>query len=264
MIYRVFIFLFFTNHIFADSSHIVQQQNILYVQDLIEKEEKIAKNFEKYILTEFKLPTMEDLRSNNYLGSGFSFNNMMGSDIDFKNIDELQLNYSISKKEFTNKSSEGIDNNLILFYNRDLYRDYTTVFYEIKKENDIEVNNSFVEFTLKSNEAKNIFELLKELKNKNKTMAKNCSNDLKNTYCNNDERTIRYYNDQSNWIEYEKKYFRKGNITLSTESIKDDASLKSEFNKLKIGAYLFIRDRDAKKYIKMQDKDNKLNILKVN
>ncbi|RWS46073.1 hypothetical protein CKA56_16815, partial [Arcobacter venerupis] len=140
--------------------------------------------------------------------------------IDFKDSSKLQLKYAITKDEYRKTKDEnlGIENFLVQLYNRDLYRDYTTVF-----SDDTDVNNMYVEFELKSDEAKNIFDLLKN----GNSIAKTCVASLKSTYCNNNDRTIRWYNASSNWIEYDKKDFNKGNITVSSESI-----LTSETTKL--------------------------------
>ena len=62
---------------FANESLILQKQNILYIQKLIDKEEKIAQSFENYLLTEFAIPSLIDLQKDEYLGENFSIKNMM-------------------------------------------------------------------------------------------------------------------------------------------------------------------------------------------
>ena len=115
---------------FSQDTLTAQKQNTLYIQDLIQIEENIAKNFEKYILTEYKIPTMENLIDDEYLGSNFSVTNRMGNDIDFKDSPKLQLKYAITKDEYRKTKDEnlGVENFIVQLYNRDLYRDYTTVF----------------------------------------------------------------------------------------------------------------------------------------
>ena len=81
----------------CEDSLMSQKQNTLYVQNLIELEEKIARNFEKYILTEFKLPAMSDLIDDKYLGSNFSVKNRMGIDIAFLSASELKIKYLIEE-----------------------------------------------------------------------------------------------------------------------------------------------------------------------
>lgn len=84
----------------CEDSLMSQKQNTLYVQNLIEIEEKIAKNFEKYLLIEFKIPTIDDLVNDEYLGSNFSLLNRMGDNIGFKNSLNLEIKYAIRKTEF--------------------------------------------------------------------------------------------------------------------------------------------------------------------
>lgn len=238
---------------FSQDTLTAQKQNTLYIQDLIQIEENIAKNFEKYILTEYKIPTMENLIDDEYLGSNFSVTNRMGNDIDFKDSSELQLKYAITKDEYRKTKDEnlGVENFIVQLYNRDLYRDYTTVF-----SDDTDVNNMYVEFELKSDEAKNIFELLKN----GNTIAKTCTASLKNSYCNNNEKSIRWYNSSSNWIEYDKKDFNKGNITISSESIL--TSEASKLASLKVGSYIYIKDK-TKNVKLIDDSSGNLQILKV-
>ncbi len=235
---------------FCEDSLMSQKQNTLYVQNLIEIEEKIAKNFEKYLLTEFKIPTINDLVNDEYLGSNFSLLNRMGDNIDFKNSLNLEIKYAIRKTEFITAQDY-----ITLLYNRDLYRDYTTVTYEITN-NNIDLEKSYVEFKLKSPEANTIYKLLKN----GNVIEKICSATLVSKYCNNDKRTIKWYNASSNWIEYDKKDFNNGNIIISSESIisSDEAKLRD----LKVGSYIFIKDKT--KNVKVADSTSgNLQILKV-
>ncbi len=245
------ILIFTIVYSFALDELAAQKQNTLYVQNLIEIEENIAKNLEKYILTEFKLPTMANLVSDGYFGTNFSLKNNMGDDIDFKSINDLQVKYAIKKAEYRQKrdGNIGVENYIVQLYNRDLYRDYTSVY------NDVDISKSYIELKLKSPEAQNIFNLLKT----GNTIAKECGISLVNTYCNNDSKTIRWYNSTSNWIEYSKKEFNKGNIIISNESIitSDVAKLRG----LSVGSYVFIKDKT--KNVKLTDLSGNLQILKV-
>lgn len=63
--YLLFI-LIFTLSLKAEDSLNAQKQNALYVQNMIEVEENIAKMFEKYLLTEFKIPTLDNLKTDDY------------------------------------------------------------------------------------------------------------------------------------------------------------------------------------------------------
>jgi len=241
--YMVVLFLFFTLS-FCEDNLAAQKQNVLYIQNMIEIEENIAKNFEKYLLTEFSIPTINDLINDNYLGSNFSILNKIGENIDFKNSLNLQIKYAISNNYVKKRANSEEENYLVQLYNRDLYRDYTTVFYDSST-----LENSFVEFKLKSEEAKTIFSILKN----GNVIEKSCSDSLKNRYCNNDENSIRWYNSASNWIEYDKKDFENGNVTVVGISVINDEKL----NNLKVGAYIFVQN--SSRYIKLID--NK--ILKV-
>ena len=238
-------------HSNANESLIAQKQNTLYVHNLIEIEEKIAQNFEKYLLDKLQIPTINNLINENYLGINFSVQNKMGSNIDFRDTNNLQIKYAIAKNEFINS-----EDYLILLYNRDLYRDYTTVNFVTTSDKKIDLTKSFVEFKLKSPEAMTIFNILKN----GETILENCSSSLINKYCINDKKSIRWYNSSSNWIEYNIKEFNNGNITVSSENV-----IASEIEKLrllKIGSYIFIKDKT--KNIKMaNDTSGNLQIFKV-
>ena len=183
----IFSFFLFLN---ADDIFVGQKQNTLYVQNLIEIEENIAKMFEKYLLTEFKFPTLEELRTNEYLGTNFSLENKMGSSIAFEDVSNLKIKYAITKNEYRKQKANNIENFIVQLYNRDLYRDYTSAY------DDVDITKSYIEILLKSNEAKSIFSILKD----GKTIQKSCSASLTNTYCNNNQKTFRWYNNNSQWI----------------------------------------------------------------
>ena len=247
----LFIFIFFAMSCFSNENLVAQKQNTLYIQNLIEIEEKIAQNFEKYLLTEFKIPNLTNLINDNYLGSNFSVKNMMGNNINFKNTSNLQIEYAITKNEFINS-----EDYLILLYNRDLYRDYTTVNFQTTTDKKIDLTKSYVEFKLKSPEAITIFNILKT----GVTIEKYCLDTLTNSYCSNDKNSIRWYNGNSNWIEYSKKNFNNGNITISHENVIQSEILK--LKDLKIGSYIFIKNKT--KNVKLADDiSGNLQILKV-
>jgi hypothetical protein len=250
MIKRIITTLFFIISLNANEDLTAQKQNTLYVQNLIEREETIAKNFEKYILTEFSIPTMTNLIDDNYLGSNFSVENRMGIDIDFSNTKTLKLKYLITKNEYNNTQDY-----VVQLYNRDLYRNYTSVYYEEDTANKkVNLTNSYIEMKLQSDEAKTVFDLLKN----DKVIQKDCSLPVAGTYCSNNKKAIRWYNANLQWIEYSKKDFNKGNVILSTNSLLTDAKLQD----LAVGVYIFI---DGIKYVKLiNDSSNNLQILKVN
>lgn len=240
-----FLFIVFLN---ANEDLTAQKQNTLYVQNLIQIEEKIAKNFEKYILTEFDLPAMSNLIDDKYLGSNFSVENRMGVDIDFSNTETLRLKYLISKDEYKN-----VDDYIVQLYNRDLYRNYTIVYLVEGSNKKVDSTNSYVEMKLQSDEAKTIFELLKN----GSSILKTCSSPEAGKYCNNSAKTIRWYKDTTKYIEYNKKDFDKGNVILSGDTLLTDTKLEA----LPVGTYIFIA---GVKYVKLiNDSSNNLQILKV-
>lgn len=245
MIKNLFILILLSSISFCEDFLSAQKQNTLYVQNMIDIEEKIAKNFEKYLLTEFKIPSMNNLISDEYLGANFSLQNRMGDAISFKDSSKLQIKYAISKSEFILAQDY-----IVLLYNRDLYRDYTTVSYELK-DDKIDLEKSYVEFKLKSQEANTIFNLLKN----GNAIEKTCSATLASKYCNNDQKTIRWYNASSQWIEYSKKDFNNTNITtsMSLASIKTDTKI----SELAVGSYIYIQG--SSKYVKLINSE----ILKV-
>lgn len=251
MIKNIIISFLFIVYLNAEDDLISQKQDTLYVQNLIEIEENIAKNFEKYILTEYKFPLINDLISDIYLGSNFSVSNRMGVDIDFLSRNDLKLKYLITKDEY-----RGTLDYIVQLYNRDLYRDLTTVYYEVDtSSNKIDITKSYVEMKLQSGEAKTIFSLLKNGYAVNKV----CSSTLVNTYCNNNQKTIRWYNANSNWIEYDKKDFNKENITTSMSLSELTSEVK--IADLAVGSYIYIKD--VAKYVKLVNSGSIIQILKV-
>lgn len=223
MIKTILLIIFLTLSSFAVDNLRAQQQDVLYVQTLIEKEETIAKNFEKYLLREFEIPTIAQLQTDDYLGTNFSLGNRMGVSIDFNTSNSLEIKYAITKSEYINEKSE--KKYLVDLYNRDLYRDNTYVILN----ND--TSSSHIEIKLKSLEAKNIFNILTK---ENKKIELSCKSNLKNVYCNNDEKTIRWYDDSSNWIEYSKKEFKDGNVNISSPMSKEKRK------ELKVGSHIFL------------------------
>lgn len=228
----------------------VQKQNTLYVQNLIEREEQIAKAFEKYILTEFKIPTLKDLKTDYYLGADFSFENKMGDTIAFLDTKNLKIKYALGKDEYRkSKADEDIKNYLVLLYNRDLYRDYTSVY------DDVDITKSYVSMLLKSEEAKTFFEILNE---SDAVIEKECNATLVNKYCNNNAKTFRWYNASSHWIEYNKINRYNSNVTVSSPSLLSDIKL----NNLAVGTYIFVEN--STKYVKLvNNSSGNLQILKV-
>lgn len=222
----IFILLSFLN---AKDALYVQQQNVLYVQNLIEIEEKIASNFEKYLLEKFEIPTISDLKDDDYLGSNFTFTNKFGDAIDFISTSDLKINYAITKD---------VQLYVTGLYKRDLYRDMTTVY-----EDEDDASKSYVSFELKSKEAENIFEIL----NAGFTIISECTSVLKEKYCITNLNTIRWYDDSSNWIEYNNADFEDGNVTISTTGLLTNTKLDN----LKVGASIFVRNGD--KYLKLDD-----------
>jgi hypothetical protein len=224
-------------NLYSNDFKMQQQEIVLRVQTLIEQEEKIAENFEKYLLTEFSFPTMENLVVDSYLGSNFSLlNNFGSSNIAFQTeagtTNRLEIKYAVTNN---------VESFIKELYDRDLYRFKTY----IKRDGD----SKTLQIKLKSKEALNIYEILKS----GATIAKTCSDNLKNSYCNYDIGAIRWYNSASNWIEYSKKDFEDGNVTIVSSSVLNDVKL----NNLKVGSYIFIEN--SAKYVKIID--NK--ILKV-
>lgn len=250
MIKRIITTLLFMISLNANEDLTAQKQNTLYAQNLIEREENISKNFEKYILTEFTLPSMANLINDNYLGSNFSLENRMGVDIEFLNTKTPTLKYLITKDEYNNTQDY-----VVQLYNRDLYRDYTFVsFEENTTTGKIDSTKSYVQIKLQSAEAKTIFDLLKN----NNTIQKTCNSTLASTYCISNKKAIRWYTTSSKWIEYSMKDFNKGNVILSDVSLKTDTKLEN----LAVGAYIFV---DGTKYVKLiNDSLDKLQILEVN
>jgi hypothetical protein len=251
---KIYLLLLISLCLNAQDALALKQQNALYIQNLIEIEEKIAENFEKYLLTEFKIPTLTDLKTNDYLGTNFSVSNKMGEDIAFKSTSELKIKYAVTKDEYIKENVEDIDNYIVQLYNRDLHRNRTSIYYE--KDS---LSSSYSLIKLQSSEAENIFEIL----NSGKTIAKTCvvetgEPSLTDTYCNNNEKSIRWYNSSSSWIEYSKKNFTSGNVTIKSSALLGDSKLEE----LPIGTYIFVQN--GSKYVNIVDTSSTTpKILKV-
>ncbi len=255
MIRNILLVMFFIQFLNADDILNAQKQNTLYVQNLIEKEEQIAKAFEKYILTEFKIPTLNDLKTDDYLGTNFSYENKMGDTISFLDVNNLKIKYALGKDEYRKSKTENISNYLVLLYNRDLYREQTTAYDNSAISNtSFDSIQSFVSITLKSEEAKTFFEILKN----GDTIEKECNATLISKYCNNNVKTFRWYNASSQWIEYNKRNPNNSNITVSSSSLLNDSKL----NNLAVGTHIFVEN--STKYVKLvNDGSGNLQILKV-
>lgn len=236
--------LLLSSSIFALETQIDKQQNVLYVQKLIEIEEKIAQSFEKYILANFEIPTIEQLKTNDYLGTDVSLKNRFGNSLAYKSDGKnLQLNYAITTESDSNDYKN-------LLYERDLYRDYTSVYQVIDGNKKVVSSNSYTKIELQSDEAKNIFSILSA--SSENTIELTCNSSLTSTYCNVDDMSIRWYDTNSNWIQYDKKKFKNGNVTISVASL----LTSSRLDDLPVGAYIFLNN--GSKYVKLMN-----NILKV-
>lgn len=230
----LFISIFLISNLFAqDTNLMVKQKKALYIQNMIDLEERIAFEYEKYLLTEFKIPTIKDLMSSTYLGSNFSQKNMMSSSklISFKDAKNLKIKFAIDSKA---------EDYLLALYKRDLYRDRTSVKIIKNNNNLADSSLSYVKITLQSEEAKTIHSILLD----NKTILKSCENDNKiNKYCNKNINTLRWHFEDSSWIEYSKKDFNLGNVTLRNVS-----KTHSKLNDLAVGRYIYIEN--GPKYVK--------------
>ncbi|OCL90400.1 hypothetical protein [Aliarcobacter thereius] len=244
MRYLVFIIFILNLNLFA-----IDNKTILALSNIIEREEEIAKNYEKYILNEYKLPTMEDLIKEDiensdsyYLGSNFSRKNIFGKSLSFYDTN-ARLNSSFDENKFSNEY-------LKLYYKRDLYRDRTSVYEENGKL-------KYVQIVLKTKEAQNIFKILSS---GNEIVKVEKYADCKtNKYCINPSdniKTIRKYTASDAYLIYNIKDLEKGNIYISKKinnpplKENDPIYIEMEFNKLNIGTIIF---SDSKKYIKLDN-----------
>ncbi|QOG11225.1 hypothetical protein [Arcobacter sp. FWKO B] len=210
----------------ANDKLVVTQQNVLYIQNMIKIEENIAKAFEKFILNEFKIPTFNELLTDEYLGKNFSVSNRFGEEISFNTASELKIKYAIK----TN-----VEQYIKDLYNRDLYRFNTSVY----EGNSFA--NSYVKIIFESKEAQTIYKILLN----GDTIQKTCNATLKNTYCNHNQESIRWYTNDSYWIEYDKKEFENSHVTISDKSLRDSTRLTT----LTTGVYIYVRD-DILQFIK--------------
>ena len=207
--------------------NILKHKNVLYVQNLIKKEEKIALEYENYLLNEFKIPrTIADLMISKYLGENFDVKNPLGENIEFKT--NKTLKYALTR-------DVKIEKYLRALYYRDVYR-YRTSVKEVLPYTD-----SYIAITLKDEKAKTIFNIL----DTGNTISKTCEN-VTNAYCNKNEISLRWIGSSaSDWIEYDKEEFNLGNVTVSNKSMLNNTKL----NSLAVGRYIYVQN--SVRYIKL-------------
>lgn len=218
MIKVLLLFLFVLNNINAND--MLKQKNVLTVKNIIQREESIAIEFEKYLLKELKIPAIGDLISDEYLGSSFKLSSNLGNDIQYNNINNLELKISINNP--TNENSY-----IKQLYIRELYRNNTIV----------DWTNGVVHMILKSDEAKNIFEILKA----GAVIESTCSDTLVSKYCQpvDSKLSLRWYNSSSQWIEYNKKTFTNGPVAIFDEAM---IGTETKLDDLPIGTKIYIQD----------------------
>lgn len=210
------------------NGNIIQAQNVLTIQNIVQKEEEIATNFEKFILTQYKLPTtIDELIDDDYLGKNFSKKNIFGGEIDFLDVSNLKIKYAVTKDAPVYVTQ---------LYNRDLYRFYTQVY--------TSESSKYVLMKLKTKKALNIFEILKN----SNTIQSACSDSLSEIYCNKNDESLRWYDSSSNWIEYNKEDL-KGDVTISSETLLSDEKL----NAIKIGSFIYVLN--GNRYIKLNNNE---------
>ncbi|UTJ06661.1 hypothetical protein [Arcobacter roscoffensis] len=206
--------------------NILKHKNVLYVQNLIKKEEKIALAYENYLLNEFKIPSsISDLMTSKYLGENFDVKNPLGENIEFKA--NKTLKYALIRK--------GLPHHLRALYYRDVYRNRTSVRVVLP------YSDSYITISLKDEKAKTIFNLL----DTGNTISKTCEN-VTNAYCNKNEISLRWIDSSaSDWIEYDKEEFNLGNVTVSNKSMLNNTKL----NSLAVGRYIYVQN--SVRYIKL-------------
>ena len=205
----------------------------LYVKKLIQKEEKIAEAYEAYLLEELEVPTIEKLISKQYLLKNFNQDNILEYKLEILQNQTLRLNYAIDQK---NKKF------LHNLYQSNLFRQKTQ-----------NIQMQYILITLESKEAKNILTLL------NTGMAKispcKTSNHEKNTFCSVNARSFRFYDDSNNWIEYNKKEFKDGNIIIKNSDLLENLnlypSIRTQLQEQKVGSFIFVKN--SNKYIKLKN-----------
>ncbi|WP_198304244.1 hypothetical protein [Arcobacter vandammei] len=248
MMKKVFILLIFFISSFANESLILQKQNVLNIQNIIEIEEAIARNYEKYLLNEFKIPTLANLKTKNYLGESFLHKNSFGDEIDFFTTNELKLKFAIKKAQYIAKDkATGEDNYIVQLYKRDLYRDFTTIYIDDNDRKNSTFTNSYVEFRLKSKEAQNIYNILKSgatiIK---KSINQTCGNSENGKYCVEPKNlNVIKYMIGSDFIAYNLRDFEQGDVTVSNveSTFLDISKANNKLKNLRVGAYIFGKEK---------------------
>ena len=209
---------------FLYANDLLKQKNVLSVKNVIEKEEQIAYEVERYILNELKIPSLNDLLTNDYLGENFNLSSSVGNDISFKSSSDLQLNLSINEPSLENSYIK-------LLYVRELYRKNTVVSWD----------DGYISISLKSDEAKTLFNILKN----GSSISKDCLTVVANNFCESSKLTLKWYNnDKSSWIEYNKSSFKNGDVAVSDSSLVDNKDPK--LVELPIGTKIYIKDSGIK------------------
>lgn len=238
---KYFLYMSFClSFIFANEISIIKQQNVLYIQNIIKTEEKIAQAYEKYLLANYATPSLSDLNKTLYLGTNFDTKNYLGPartlTTDLSGSEPIiKLNYAVTKMYDEDNNEKDMYKNAL--YKRDLYRTQTNVYDAIDPAEE-----DYVSIQLASKKAENILNIIAN--NEVIKSKETCFDIVTPRYCIENVNTIRWYEDGINWIEFDLEKFTDGNILVLNKSM----FTSSKITALKVGTFVYVLNDS--KYIK--------------
>lgn len=226
----LFISLLLVNISFANTFD-TQQERLIKLKDLINEEEYIARAFEKYILEEKDIPSLSDLKTDDYLGTSYTSTYLLDSDSKTFSItaNENSMKNRIRLSVLNNESE------LVHIYEDNAYRTRTYV------------KGDKVYIIFKDDLAKHLYYLLKV----NTTTISDCpSSGAPSTKLCKENDHLYVYNDSRTdllmFFKFEK--FKEGPIIIN-----DDIAFHSNKAYRFIPTGTLIYDFKGNKYIKTTD-----------
>lgn len=244
---KILLILFLSFFSLFAQNNVIKYKNALAINELIKAEEKIALNYEKYLLTELKKPSsLNDLIDDKYLGSNFSVKNPFGSSsINFISINDMKLKFLVTKVSK--------DSYIYKLYTRDLNRDRTNATTTVGEDDLTKESKFYIKFELKSKVAQNILKILNDgYTILNNSDCKNSAISKVNKYCDYSEQVFRWYNSSSKWVEYDKEKLNHTNVTIQDASLINESILDDQV----VGTFIYVQN--GNKFLQLVDGEKRL------
>jgi len=220
--------------LYSDSSttFIEKQKLIIKTKKIIEEEEFIARAFERYILENAKIPTLSDLKNNNYLSTTFSPTYF--TEDDSKDFSIISRKNKMKNRLTLSVESVRINSGIADLYNSSTYRNRT---YLDGTEIGIFIRDDF---------ARHIYFLSSTADIDIVT----CSDSNRDKYCIENDHMYIYKRGSDKSKDILLMYYKLSKFRTGPIIIVDDPTIydNSEFEHIPSGAILF--DIKGKKHIK--------------